>query len=132
MADAEALAQGAVERLLENESLRGDLTDTGYQPVSEWATNALMAAAQRAAQHPDEEAQARMDEAESAAKRLVQAVVQAAQQHTRDDVLALMNDPAVARDLTSRLRIAANGWRLGDDADANAIRLIRALRGVEL
>jgi hypothetical protein len=132
MADAEALAQGAVERLTENESLRGDLTDTGYLPVSEWATNALMAAAQRAAQRPDEEAQARMDEAESAAKRLVAEVVQAAQQHARDDVLALMNDPAVARDLTSRLRIAANGWRLGDDADANAIRLIRALRGVEL
>ena len=43
-----------------------------------------------------------------------------------------MNDPTVARDLTSRLRVAANGWRLGDDADANAIRLIRALRGVEL
>jgi hypothetical protein len=132
MADAEALAQGAVERLLENESLRGDLTDAGYAPVSEWATNALMAAAQGAAQRPDEEAQARMDEAESAAKRIVGEVVQAAQQHTRAAIQDLMNDPAVARDLTSRLRLAANGWRLGDDADANAIRLIKALRGVEL
>jgi hypothetical protein len=132
MADAETLAQGAVERLFENESLRGELTDDGYTPVSEWATNALLAAANEAAQRADEEAQARMDEAEATAKRIVGVVVRAAERHTRAEITVLLKDPTIARDLGARMRVLANGWRLGDDADANAIRLIRALRGVEL
>ncbi len=131
MADAENLAQGAVERLVENESLRGDLTDSGFGPIVEWASNALIGAAQAATNESEETAQARMDEAETATKRIIAAVVDAAQRHTRAEVLALMNDPTIARDLGARLRIAANGWRLGDDSDANAIRLIRALRGVQ-
>ena len=132
MADAETLAQGAVERLVENETLRGDLTDIGFGPIVEWASNALIAAAQQAAADSDEAAQARIDEAETAAKRIVEEVVDAAQRHTRAEILALMNDPTIARDLRARLRLAANGWRLGDDSDTNAIRLIKALRGVQL
>lgn len=133
MADAEALAQGAVERLIENEALRGDLlTDAGYAPISEWATEALIAAAREAAGRTDEEAQARMDEAEEAAKRIVRAVVRAAERHTRAEVATLIKDPTIARNIGARMRLVAHGWRLGDDVDANAIRLIRALRGVEL
>lgn len=132
MADAEALAQGAAERLFENESLRGDLTDAGYTPVSEWAMNALIAAANEAAQHGDEEAQARMDEAEATAKRIVGEIVRAAERHTREEITVLLKDPTIARNLVARMRVLANGWRLGDDADANAIRLIGTLRGVEL
>ena len=45
MSAAESLAQGAVERLLENESLRGDLTDAGFAPIVDWATTTLIAAA---------------------------------------------------------------------------------------
>jgi hypothetical protein len=132
MANTESLAQGAVERLIENETLRGDLTDDGFGPIVEWASNALIVAAQAVADESEAVAQARMDEAETATKRIVEEVVDAAQRHTRTEVLALMNDPTVARDLSTRLRIAANGWRLGDDSDANAIRLIKALRGVQL
>lgn len=131
MADAESLAQSAVERLMENESLRGDLTDSGFGPIVDWASNALIGAAQAVADQSAVTAQARMDEAETATKRIIEEVVDAAQRHTRAEVLTLMNDPAVARDLRARLRIAANGWRLGDDRDANAIRLIKALRGVQ-
>lgn len=130
MADAETLAQGAVERLVENEMLRGDLSDIGFGPIVEWASNALIGAAQQFTADSDETAQARMDEAETATKRIVEEVVDAAQRHTRAEVLALINDPTIARDLGARLRLAANGWRLGDDSDANAIRLIKALRGV--
>ena len=132
MANTESLAQGAVERLIENEALRGDLTDDGFSPIVEWASNALIGAAQAVAGESEAVAQARMDEAETATKRIVEEVVDAAQRHTRAEVLALMNDPMVARDLRARLRIAANGWRLGDDSDANAIRLIKALRGVQV
>lgn len=126
MADTAALAQGAVERLLEDERLRGDLTDDGFNPLLTWATNALTGAA-RAAAGDTGDAAARMAEAEETTKRLVGAVVRAAQEHSREAVGDLQNDPAVARDLRARLRVIANGWRLGDDADANAIRLTRAL-----
>jgi len=131
MADAETLAQGAVERLVENETLRGDLTDTGFGPIVEWASNALIGAAQQVTTDSDAAAQTRMDAAEMATKRIVEEVVAAAQRHTRAEVLTLMNDPTIARDLGARLRLAANGWRLGADSDANAIRLIKALRGVQ-
>lgn len=131
MAEADTLAQGAVERLVENEALRGDLSDVGFGPIVEWASKALIGAAQQVTTDPDDAAQARMDEAETATKRIVEEVVDAAQRHTRAEVLALMNDPTIARDLGARLRLAANGWRLSDDSDANAIRLIKALRGVQ-
>lgn len=131
MGDAEALAQGAIERLYENEALRGELTDSGFGALAEWAAAALLAAAEGAA-GAGGDAAARMDEAETNVKRLVGAIGEAAQQHTREAVRALMNDPAVARNPGARLRVAANGWRLGDDPDANAIRLTRALRGVEV
>lgn len=130
MADAESLAQGAAELLMDDESLRGDLTDVGYGPVLDWATNALTAAAERFATLPDTEAQAKMDAATDQIKHLVQAIVQAAEQHTRADVLALFNDPLLARNFRARTRIMARGVRLGADADDNAVQLARALRDV--
>ncbi len=128
MADAAALAQGPVEHLVENERLRGDLTDDGFSPLLTWATDALMAAAQGVKDASDDAATARMAEAEETTKRLIEAAVRAAQEHSREAVHALMDDPAVAGHLRTRLRVIANGWRLGDDPDANAIRLTGTLR----
>ncbi len=71
-----------------------------------------------------------MDAAEEAVHRLAVLLVRAAERHRREDVLALMNDPLVAGNITARLRLGANGWRLGDDIDRNAIRLAGAVRGV--
>ena len=132
MADAAALAQGSVERLVENERLRGDLTDDGFNPLLTWATDALTAAAQGMVDAPDDAASARMAEAEETTKRLIGAVVHAAQEQSREAVRALMDDPAVAGHLRTRLRVIANGWRLGDDPDANAIRLTGTLRELPL
>ena len=128
MADAAALAQGPVERLLENERLRGDLTDDGFNPLVTWATDALTFAAQGVTDAPDDAATARMAEAEETTKRVIEEVVRAAQEHSREAVRALMDDPAIASHLRTRLRVIANGWRLGDDPDANAIRLTGTLR----
>lgn len=128
MADAAALAQGPVERLVENERLRGDLTDNGFSPLLTWASDALTAAAQGVKDAPEDAATARLAEAEETTKRLMEAVVRAAQEHSREAVRALMDDPAVAGHLRTRLRVIANGWRLGDDPDANAIRLTGTLR----
>lgn len=130
MADAESLAQSAAELLMDDESLRGDLTDVGYGPVLDWATNALSDAAERIAKLPDTEAQAKMDAASDQVKQLIQAVVQAAEQHTRADVLALFNDPLLAHNFRARTRVMARGVRLGADADDNAVQLARALRDV--
>ncbi len=131
MSDGMAVAQGAVERLLENESLRGDLTDAGAKAALDWATNALIAAAEGIASEGDEQVQAtKMDEAEASVKRVLGKLVQAAQQHRRSDVLDLLNDPLVAASFAARVRLGAIGWRLGGDSDKNAIRLAGALRGV--
>lgn len=128
MADAEALARSAAEPLLEDEALRGDLTDEGYGPLLDWATNALTAAAERVATAPD--AERRMEDAGAAVKATLQAAVQAAQGHTRADSQALLRDPLVARSSLARARVAAVAYRLGGDADRNAIRLAKALREV--
>ena len=131
MSDGATLAQGAVERLLENESVRGDLTDEGAKAALDWATNALTAAAEGIAKEPDEQVQAtRMDEAEATVKRVLGKLVQAAQGHGRSDVLDLLNDPLVAASVAARFRLGTVAWRLGNDIDKNAIRLAGALRGV--
>jgi len=131
MADGMALAQGAVERLYEDEALRGDLTDEGAKAVLDWASGALMAAAEGIAQESDEQAQAtKMDAAEEAVRRVAKLLVRAAERHQRADVMALVNDPLVSGSFAARLRLGAAGLRLGDDGDRNAIRLAGALRGV--
>jgi hypothetical protein len=131
MDEGMALAQGAVERLYEDEALRGDLTDEGAKAVLDWASGALMAAAAEITGEADEQARtARTDAAEEAVRRVAKLLVRAAERHRREDVTALANDPLVAANLGARLRLAANGWRLGDDRDRNAIRLAGALRGV--
>jgi hypothetical protein len=131
MDEGMALAQGAVERLSEDEALRGDLTDEGAKAVLDWATNALIAAAGEIAKEPDEQARgARMDAAEEAVRRVAKLLVRAAERHQRGDVMALVNDPLVVGSFAVRLRLGALGLRLGDDSDRNAIRLAGALRGV--
>jgi hypothetical protein len=130
MADAGSLAQGAAELLMDDESLRGDLTDIGYGPVLNWATDALTAAAERYVALPDTEAQAKMDAASGQVKQLLKAVVQTAEQHTRADVLALFKDPLLARNFRARARVIVCGVRLGADIDDNAVRLVHALRDV--
>jgi hypothetical protein len=55
---------------------------------------------------------------------------QAAQGGTPEDLRALLREAPLARDPEARARVAAIGLRLGDDADANAARLARALRGL--
>ena len=131
MAEAEALAERAAGALLDDETLRGDLSDDGFAPLLEWATNALATAAQGAAPLPDAEAEARMEAAGAAVKQTLAAAVQAAQGRTRRDALALAGLPLVARNPLVRGRVAFAALRLGSDPDANARRLARALQDVK-
>ncbi len=130
MAEVKVLAERAVGALLDDETLRGDLSDDGFNPLLDWATNALTVAAQQVADALDAEAEARMAAAGAAVKETLAAAVQAAQGHSRRDVLALAGTPLVARNALARGRVMLAGFRLGDDPDANARRLARALREV--
>ena len=129
MADTEALAQGAVEALLQDESLRGDLTDEGFEPLLGWATDALTAVAEglAATAEGDAAAYARMAIAGRAVRGVVAAAVRAAQD---GDLEPLLAEPLLARDPEDRARVASAGLHLGADPDANATLLARALAGL--
>ena len=129
MTDTEALAQGAVEALLQDESLRGDLTDEGFEPLLGWATDALTAVAEgiAATAEGDAAAYARMAIAGRAVRGVVAAAVRAAQD---GDLEPLLAEPLLARAPEDRARVASAGLHLGDDPDANAALLARALAGL--
>src|SRR6185437_14729151 len=74
-ASPDGLANAAIERLAEDESLRGDLTDDGFLPLQNWAFARLQRIAHEAAHHPDP--QAAMDGYTSQIRAFVQAAVQA-------------------------------------------------------
>ena len=130
VADPTALAQRAFEPISEDETLRGSLTDDGFNPLVEWASQALLSAAEDAAKLPDPDASDRMDSAGEAVKRVMAAVVQAAASRDRGDLLALLQAPLIARRLPTRARLAVAEMRLGDDADENAKALTAALSGL--
>lgn len=130
MADATALAQQAVETLLDDERLRGSLSDDGFGPLLDWATRALTTTAAAAAGESDEVAEAQMSVAQEQVRGALSAAVQAAEGHSRDDLRALLREPLLQRSIPARMRVVVLGLRLGDDADANAARLARALNGL--
>lgn len=131
MGDAETLARGAVEALLDDEALRGDLSDEGFGPLLDWGVGTLTALARELARAPDgATARARLAAAGKAVKGVIAAAVTAAQGGTPEDLRALLREAPLARDPAARARVAAIGLRLSDDADINAARLARALRGL--
>lgn len=73
---ADALARRAVERLSDDERLRGDLTDDCYGPLLAWVSDLLLGAARRSGDAPD--AEAVMEAATASARALVAAVSPAA------------------------------------------------------
>jgi hypothetical protein len=121
MEDAESLAQGAVERLSEDESLRGDLTDEGFSPLLNWAANAAIAYAQNLQSDKPEDA---MDQYASRLKTVMQAVVADAQAGKIEDyaeLLGFLSAPSPAAQ--ARLQ----SLKLGQDADANAVEITNVL-----
>lgn len=119
------LANPAIERLAEDEALRGDLTDDGYLPLQNWAFARLQHIAHEAVHHPDP--QAAMDGYTSQIRAFMQAAVQAAESGNLGNLpdlvkprVALQKDaPAVVDALH---KVAFTG-----DADANAHAIASAL-----
>lgn len=121
MADAEQLARSAVERLSEDESLRGrgELSDIGFSPLLDWAVAAVQAYAPKAA---DADA---MDKYTSRVRGVVQAAVGAAEAGKLDEPAALLDfDPADRAKAEADLKALT----LGDDPDANGEQLAGVLK----
>ncbi len=121
MENAESLAQGAVERLSEDESLRGNLTDDGFSPVLNWAANAAIAYAQNLKVENPPEA---MDKYASQLKSLIQALVEAAQQGKIEDPAPLLDFITPDR---NKVKDQLSSLKLSQDPDENAQKIVEVL-----
>jgi hypothetical protein len=119
------LANGAIERLTEDETLRGDLTDDGYQPLQDWAVARLQRIAHEAAHHPDP--QAAMDGFTEQIRGFVRAVVQAAQDGALDDLPEQVKPRVVLqKDVHATVEVLKK-IAFTSDADANAKAIAAAI-----
>ena len=119
------LANAAIERLAEDESLRGDLTDDGYLPLQNWAFARLQRIAHEAAHHPDP--QAAMDGYTSQIRAFVQAAVQAAENKDLGDLADQVKPHVVLAKDVPTVTAALRHVTFTDDADANAQAIAAAL-----
>jgi hypothetical protein len=121
------LANPAIERLAEDESLRGDLTDDGFLPLQNWAFARLQRIAHEAAHHPDP--QAAMDGYTAQIRDFMQAAVQAAESGDLGTLPDLVKPRVVlAKDVPSVVA-ALRAIAFSKDADANAQAIAAALPG---
>ncbi len=119
------LANAAIERLAEDESLRGDLTDDGYLPLQNWAFARLQRIAREAAHHPDP--QAAMDGYASQIRAFVQTAVQAAENGDLGDLPGLVKPRVVLQKDVPTVVDALRKIAFAKDADANAQAIASAL-----
>jgi hypothetical protein len=119
------LANPAIERLAEDEALRGDLTDDGYLPLQNWAFARLQRIAHEAVHHPDP--QAAMDGYTSQIRAFVQAAVRAAESGDLGDLAALVKPRVALQKDVPALVDALRKVAFTGDADANAQAIASAL-----
>src|SRR4051812_28397628 len=104
----EALAQATYERLAEDESLRGDLTDSGFGPLLDWAAAQAIALASSAS---DPAAFARKSED---LRTLIQSLVQAASSGDVAGVAGLI-EPVFGAETAAKVAPAFAKLTLGKD-----------------
>lgn len=122
------LANTAIERLAEDEALRGDLTDDGYLPLQRWAFDQLTRAARDAVRTKDPSAT--MDAAADAVRETLSAAVAVAESGDRADLADLarqLQPPAIDASAVAAVRGALQQLVLHTDPDANANVLATAL-----
>lgn len=118
MAGGNNLARAVIERLSEDERLRGTLTDDGFGPLLAWAVAAVQQAATTVRKSED------MDPFEDRVRAALEAAVAAAEEATVADPAALAGwQPGP----TDRVTPALRDLKLGSDADANAQQLAAIL-----
>lgn len=123
--DAENLTNAAIERLAEDEALRGNLADDGYLPLQTWAFDQLTRLGRDAvrAPHPREA----MDQATRAVRQALQAAVDAAERGDVRALLPCLRPPLASKPAADGIQVALRALRLTHDADANALAIAAAL-----
>lgn len=119
------LANPAIERLAEDEALRGDLTDDGYLPLQNWAFARLQRIAHEAAHHPDP--QAAMDGYTAQIRAFVLAAVQAAERGALGDLPTHVKPRVVLQKDVAAVIAALRKITFSNDADANARAIAKAI-----
>jgi hypothetical protein len=99
-----ALAQPVLDRLAEDEALRGDLTDAGFTPLLDWLSRLTTDAASRAAAAPDPEAT--MEQVADTALRLGRAIVRAAERADASGLADALVPPLVTPGMAARAAAA--------------------------
>ncbi len=118
-AGKEDLARVAVDRLSEDEALRGDLTDFGFGPLLDWGVAAAQAYAPKAADSNAMEAYA------ARLKGVIETAVAIAQNGKLAELDPLVDfDHSKSAKLTDDLK----ALKLGDDPDSNAEQIAAILK----
>jgi hypothetical protein len=112
------LANSAIERLAEDEALRGDLTDEGFLPLQNWAFARLQRIVQEAAHHPDPHAA--MDGYTAQIRAFIRAAVQVAEDGDLGDLPDQVKPHVVLAKDAPAVIDALHHITFTKDADANA------------
>lgn len=126
--DAKALGDAAMERLAEDEALRGDLTDDGFLPLQAWAFARLERIAVAAVRYPHPAKM--MDAATEMIRAFVGDAVYAAQNGDAAALAALaalIRPRIVPRERVAAVQAALQSLPLTADPDANAQAIAAAL-----
>ena len=123
MSTTEQLWSRIAERLLDDESLRGDLEDRAYQPLLDWALAAAEGCATTAAAAADPSACAEACAAQLRA--VVRAAAQAAVAGRNDELATLARPPVFVDGEAVKERLAA--LKLDAGPRENVLRLVGAL-----
>jgi len=121
------ISRQVIERLAEDESLRGELTDDAFKPILDWVMSLIPSAAHRAAPEPDpdEAAERLSDAARQTVRTLVRAVSGGETSSLRDQ----LQPPLLTADEADLARQAVPSYRLpGSSATERARALIAALK----
>ncbi len=125
--EKERISRLVSERLAEDERLRGDLTDAGFEPVLSLVTSMVPAAAERATADPH--ISNAEDVVSHGARALTGAIVQAASTGDVDVLSGLLTEPILSPAAAERARTAlAAEPQLPDTADERAIRITEIMR----
>lgn len=119
------LANPVIERLAEDETLRGDLTDDGYLPLQNWAIARIQRVAHEAAHHPDPAAT--MERFAEQIRAFVRDAVQAAQVGALGDLPERVQSRVVLKKDVPTVVDALKRIAFTGDADANAQAIAKAM-----
>lgn len=125
-AEVERLAERAVERLSDDETLRGRLSDAGFAPLFDWAVAAAQRAAVAASTSP--EPAATLDGVVAQLRAVLRAAAQGAAEGRVRPLLRWLGPPLFSAGEAERARACLRALRPGDDVDANARAIAAALR----